>query len=331
MAVNSATAALHLSLEALNISPGDEIIVPTLTFTATAEVVRYLGAIPVFIDICPTSLCLDTSLIEPLITPKTRAIIAVHFGGLMCDMNAVSSIAQQYGLKVIEDAAHAFPAKLDAISVGSKSDAACFSFYANKTITTGEGGMLITRSETIAKRSRIMRLHGIDRDVFNRFTENNSSWYYDIIDAGYKYNLTDIAASIGLVQLSKSDLLQQKREKIALKYTDELADLPLITAPTTVRPDSLHAWHLYVIRVLPSASIDRDKLAKYLMDSGIHTSVHYRPLHTMTYWRDFCHGRSFPNSDKYFNTCLSLPIFPEMTDAQQDWVIECIRRAFSFG
>ena len=204
IAVNSATAGLHLTLEAIGINPGDEVITTPYTFTATAEVIRYLGAHPVFVDIDPLSFNIDSKNIEKAVTPKTKAIIPVHFGGLACEMDEIIKIARQYDLKIIEDAAHALPATSNGKKIGGlDTDATIFSFYATKTITTGEGGMIVTKNPAIAERCRVMRLHGISRDVFGRYNSIKPSWQYDVIAPGYKYNLTDIAAAIGIHQLKK--------------------------------------------------------------------------------------------------------------------------------
>ena len=228
LAVNSATAGLHLALEAMGIGPGDEVITTTHTFTATAEVVRYLGADVVLVDIDPATLCIAPSAIEAAITPATRAIIPVHFGGRSADMGAILDIARRHGLKVVEDAAHALPATCGGRLIGTlDSDATVFSFYANKTITTGEGGMVVTRDPELAARIKVMRLHGISRDAFDRFTASAPSWYYEIVAPGFKYNLTDIAAALGLQQLKKARAFQQRRQAIAMQYHQVLADLQI--------------------------------------------------------------------------------------------------------
>jgi dTDP-4-amino-4,6-dideoxygalactose transaminase len=227
IAVNSATAGLHLALEALGIGPGDEVITTTHTFTATAEVVRYLGADAKLVDIDPATLNIDPLRVEEAVTPKTRAIIPVHYGGLAADMPALLDIAQRHGIKVVEDAAHALPTTSVGRLVGTlDSDATVFSFYANKTITTGEGGMLVTRDTALAKRAQVMRLHGMSRDAFDRFTSAVPSWYYEIVAPGFKYNLTDIAAAIGLHQLKKAHAFAQRRSEIAAHYHKAFSRMP---------------------------------------------------------------------------------------------------------
>lgn len=331
LAVNSATAALHLGIDALGVGPGDEVIVPTLTFTATAEVVRYVGATPVFVDCDPETLCIDPKAVEAAVTSRTRLIMPVHFAGRMCDMTALRRIADRHGLKILDDAAHALPASHRGQSVGlAGADITAFSFYANKTMTTGEGGMLVTRDPDLARRVRIMRLHGIDRDVFNRFTDAKASWLYDVVAAGYKYNLTDIASAMGSVQLTRHQEFAERRTELAARYDAAFADLPLILPPQPAPGDS-HSWHLYIVQMAPGSKISRDELIATLGKRGIGTSVHYRPLHQMTFWAGYCEGAIFPAADTYFQRCVSLPLFMAMTDAEQDEVIESVRTAICDG
>ncbi len=331
VAVNSATAGLHLALEALGIGPGDEVIVPDFTFTATAEVVRYLGADPVFADIDAQTLNITTASIEAKISKRTKAVIIVHFAGLSVDMTAILQLVRRHDLRLIEDAAHALPATHAGQMIGTlASDATVFSFYATKTITTGEGGMIATRNSEIASRCKVMRLHGIDRDAFARYTTNKVSWQYDVVAPGYKYNMTDIAASIGIHQLKKADRFQQRRQQIARHYSDQLADLPLIL-PVSAPNGDKHSWHLYVIRLAKEASIDRDGLINALNDKGIKCSVHFIPLHRLSYWRERYNLQKtdFPNAENIFNTCLSLPLFPKMTDEQIEHVTASLKTVLS--
>jgi dTDP-4-amino-4,6-dideoxygalactose transaminase len=329
VAVNSATAGLHLALEALGIGPGDEVVTTTHTFTATAEVVRYLGADVRLVDVDPATLNIDPAQVEAAVTPRTKAIVPVHFGGLAADMPALLAIAGRHGLKVVEDAAHALPTTCDGALVGAlASDAAVFSFYANKTITTGEGGMLVTRDAALAKRAKVMRLHGMSRDAFDRFTATVPSWYYEIVAPGFKYNLTDIAAALGLHQLKKAWAFQQRRERIAALYDEGLAGLPVLTPPRP-RPGDVHAWHLYVLRRADNAPIDRDTLIERLFAAGIGCSVHYIPLHRHPYWRER-YGLSeamFPASDDAYRRMLSLPIYPRISDDDVQRVIAAVRQA----
>lgn len=325
VAVNSATAALHLGLEALGVNPGDEVIVPTLTFTATAEVVRYLGAQPVLVDIDPATLCIDPDSVKAAITPKTKVIMPVHFAGRMSDMTTLRAIADRHGLRILDDAAHALPAHHKGVTVGKAgSDVTTFSFYANKTMTTGEGGMLVTADPVIAARARTMRLHGIDRDVFNRFTDPRAGWVYDVVAPGFKYNLTDIASALGLVQLQRADEFGRIRADRVARYDAAFADMPLILPPKPADGDG-HSWHLYIVQLTQDAPIDRNDFIRALKDQGIGTSVHYRPLHQMTVWKPFCEGSFFPQADLVFSRCVSLPLFMAMTDAEQNRVIEVVR------
>jgi dTDP-4-amino-4,6-dideoxygalactose transaminase len=331
LAVNSATAGLHLALEALGIGPGDEVITTTHTFTATAEVVRYLGADVKLVDIDAATLCIDPAAIERAVTAKTRAIIPVHYGGLAADMPAILEIARRHGLKVVEDAAHALPATSDGQLIGTlASDAAVFSFYANKTITTGEGGMVVTRSPQLAQRMRTMRLHGMSRDAFDRFTAKVPSWYYEIVAPGFKYNLTDIAAAIGIHQLARAEAFQARRAAIAARYDGALAGLPIVTPPKAP-PGERHAWHLYSIRLADAAPIGRDALIERLFASGIGCSVHYIPLHLQPYWRDRygLEASAFPNSQHAYERMLSLPIYTRMSDADVDRVAAAVRLALA--
>ena len=329
MAVNSATAGLHLALEALGIGPGDEVITTTHTFTATAEVVRYLGADVVLVDIDPSSLCIDPKLVEAAITPRTRAILPVHYGGLAADMPALLAIAKRHGLKVVEDAAHALPTTSGGQLIGTlASDAAVFSFYANKTITTGEGGMVVTRDAGLAKRIKTMRLHGMSRDAFDRFTAKVPSWYYEIVAPGFKYNLTDIAAAMGIHQLKRAREFHRRRAQIAQVYHQGLAGLPVLTPPGP-RAGDLHAWHLYPLRLGDAAVMDRDALIEQLFAAGIGCSVHYIPLHLQPYWRDryALRAQAFPHSQHAYERMLSLPLYTRMTDADVQRVIAVVRRA----
>lgn len=331
ISVNSATAGLHLALEAIGIGPGDEVITTTHTFTATAEVIRYLGADPVFVDARPDTLCIDPDLIEGAITNKTKAIIPVHFAGLSADMPAILGIAKKHGLRVVEDAAHALPTTCGGRLIGSlDSDVAVFSFYANKTITTGEGGMLVTRDPEIAKRAKVMRLHGINRDAFDRFTAKVPSWYYEVVAPGFKYNLTDIAASLGIHQLKKAWRFQSRRQEIAEKYHEALKDLPLIL-PASAPEGDVHSWHLYVLRLADHAGISRDRFIEEMFGLGIGMSVHYVPLHLHPYWRDTYSlaPEMFPVSQKAYETTATLPLYTRMTDQDVDRVIAAVRGILS--
>jgi len=331
LAVNSATAGLHLALEALGVGPGDEVITTTHTFTATAEVARYLGADVVLVDIDPATMCIDPRLVEAAITPRTKVIMPVHYAGLSADMPALLDIARRHGLKVVEDAAHALPTTCGGELVGTLgSDITVFSFYANKTMTTGEGGMVVTRDLELAKRMKVMRLHGMSRDAFDRFTAKVPSWYYEIVAPGFKYNLTDIAAALGLHQLKRVRAFQTRRVEIAEQYTAAFADLPLLTPPDAPVGD-MHAWHLYVLRVDPAAPLNRDQLIAHLFAAGIGCSVHYVPLHLQPYWRDryALTPEQFPHSHRAYEQMLSLPLYTLMTDADVQRVVAAVRSAFA--
>ena len=327
VALNSATAGLHLALEALGISDGDEVITTPYTFTATAEVVRYLGADPVFVDIDPDTLNIDVAAIEAAITKKTRAIIPVHFGGLCCKMDEIITIARKHDLKVVEDAAHTLPGRYKQQMIGTlESDATVFSFYANKTITTGEGGMLVTCNSSLAERCRAMRLHGINRDVFARYASEKPSWFYEVIAPGYKYNMTDIAASIGIHQLKKADLFQQQRERQASVYLRELAALPL-RMPAIGPSGWQHSWHLFVVRLAGDTPVGRNEFIEKMAARNIGCSVHFIPLHIQPYWRDRYNFKpeDFPRAWKAYEGAVSLPLYPRMTEAEQQRVIDAIR------
>ena len=331
IAVNSATAGLHLALEALGVGVGDQVITSTLTFTATAEVARYLGADLVLVDVDPETLNLDVSKFRAAITERTKAVIPVHYGGLACRMDQILSIAHEFGLKVVEDAAHALPTTWKGRLVGLlESDVTVFSFYANKTITTGEGGMVVTRSSELAQRMRIMRLHGIDRDAFNRFVSKKPSWYYEVIAPGYKYNLTDIASAIGIQQLAKLPNFLKRRQFLAARYTEKLRDCPLLL-PSDALGGDLHAWHLYVVRLRDTCIFQRDEVIQALSDRGIGTSVHYVPLHRHPYWRNRYQltPEMFPRAEASYSAMFSLPLFTAMTDTDQDRVISALYEVLS--
>ena len=323
IAVNSATAGLHLALEALGIGPGDEVIAPTLTFTATVEVVRYLGADPVLVDVDPVTLNIDPDAIRAAITPRTKAIMPVHYAGLACRMDEILAIAHEHGLKVVEDAAHALPTTWKGQLVGQlQSDVTVFSFYANKTITTGEGGMAVTRHPALAERMRVMRLHGMSRDAFDRFSAKTPAWYYEIVAPGFKYNMTDVAAAMGVEQLARLPQFVQRRQHLAARYQAQLAGLPLVL-PADAPAGDAHAWHLYVVRLAPGARVGRDEIIQALSDRGIGTSVHYVPLHRQPYWRDRYQltPARFAHAEAAYQCMLSLPLFTAMHDTDQDRVI----------
>ncbi len=325
IAVNSCTAALHLALEAIGLKAGDEVITTPYTFAATAEVIRYFDARPVFVDVEPDTLNLRADLLEDVITDRTRAIIPIHIAGLAADLDAIYAVAERHNLVVIDDAAHSFPATYKGRMIGSESAFTCFSFYATKTITTGEGGMLCTNDEAWAERCRIMALHGISKDAWKRYTAEGS-WYYEIIAPGYKYNMTDIAAAMGLVQLRKAEAMSARRLHIAERYHAVFGPSAALEIPAD-RADCRHAWHLYMLRLhLDQLRIDRAAFVGELKARNIGTSVHFIPLHLHPYYRDLYHfePEDFPVSYREFQREISLPIYSKMTDEDVDDVIAAV-------
>lgn len=326
--VNSATSGLLLALEAVGVKDGDEVITTPYTFSATAMVCVHLGATPVLVDIEEDSFNLDAKKIEAAITDKTKAIIPVHFAGLACNMEAIINIARKHDLKIIEDAAHALPCTSNGQLIGSlDTDATIYSFYATKTITTGEGGMIVTKNKDIAKRCRTMRLHGISKDVFDRYTSNKPNWYYEITAPGFKANMTDIAASIGIAQLKKANDFQKKRQYIKEQYYKNLKDLP-ITLPKESEKGDIHSWHLFVIRLNENAPISRDEfIEKMASDYQIGCSVHFIPLHFHPFWQEKLgvNENSFPIAKTSFENAVSLPIYTKMSDEDIQRVIEATK------
>jgi dTDP-4-amino-4,6-dideoxygalactose transaminase len=345
VAVNSCTAALHLATEALALERGFGVLVPTMTFAATAEVVRYHGAIPVLVDCDPLTGNMDLEAAERILQGmqqlpdsipsglRLAGIIPVHVGGHMVDISAVRQLASRYGLWVIEDAAHAFPA---AFRPGPNapwqrcgedtSEVSCFSFYANKTITTGEGGMAVTGDSRIAARMRSMSLHGLSRDAWGRYA-GGGSWDYKIVAPGFKYNLTDIAAALGIQQLRKAEEMRGMREAVALYYMEAFADLAEISLPL-VYTDRIHSWHLFPIRLnLNSLSIDRNSFVDELSSKGVGSSVHWRPLHLHPYYQESFGWRpeDCPVASSEWERLISLPIFPRMRDEEIKYVVDAIK------
>ena len=322
VSMNSATAALHLALKAIGLQRGDEVILPTNTFVATAEVVTYFDAIPVLCDIEESTHNIDVSKIEELITDKTKAIIPVHFAGQPCDMDEIYEIAKKYNLKIIEDAAHAIPSSYKGITIGNleKSDITCFSFYATKTLSTGEGGMATTDNPDYAKSMKINRLHGISKDAWDRYT-TKGSWYYEIVDNGCKYNTTDINASLGLVQLRKQDMLREKRNNIASRYNEAFKDDENIIIPF-VKEDRVTSWHLYVIKI-----DNRDEVIEKLKENSVGCSVHFIPIHKHPYYKDKYgyKNEDYPIANDVFDKSLSLPIYPDMRDEEVEYVINKVK------
>jgi dTDP-4-amino-4,6-dideoxygalactose transaminase len=327
LAVNSATAAMHLALDAVGLQPGDEVIVPVYTFTATAEVVVYFRALPVFVDVDPVTCNLDPARLEERITARTRAIMVVHIAGLPAEMDAIQSIAKSHHLPVIEDAAHAFPAQYRGRMIGTIGDLTAFSFYATKTLSTGEGGMLTTTNPVYAERAAIMALHGISHDAWKRYS-NEGSWYYEVLQAGYKYNMTDIAAAIGLHQLARSDWLLERRREIAQRYTEAFSRWSeLETPPNPAHVE--HAWHLYMLRLRPEQlTITRDEFIQALTKANIGSSVHFIPLHLHPFYRDTYRlvAEDFPAALHAYQRAVSLPLYPGMTDEDVEDVIAAVEQ-----
>lgn len=330
IAVNSATAGLHLALKAIGINAGDEVITTVHTFTATAEVIVYLGAKPVFVDINLKDLCIDANLVEKAITHKTKAIIPVHFAGHAAELDKIYNIAEKFNLYVIEDAAHALPCSYGNKLIGTSSkSSAVFSFYANKTMTTGEGGMVVSNNIDVTKEIKIYRTHGINKDAFARYTSKKPSWYYEIVAPGYKYNLTDIAASIGRVQLKKLLEMHKKREDIAFEYDTAFEKMPLILPPRL--KGEIHSWHLYIVRLKGNLICKRDDIIQSLFEEGIGCSVHYIPLHRHPYWRDTYNLKKnqFKNSEVTYLSSISLPIYSKMKKNDVMRVISTLKKVLN--
>jgi perosamine synthetase len=341
VAVSSGTAALHLSLVCRGIGAGDEVLVPANTFTATAEAVALTGARPVLVDIDAASLNISCADAQRKITRRTRAIIAVHVGGMACAMDEIAALATRFGLCAVEDAAHALPTRYRGRMVGSISEFTAFSFYATKTLTTGEGGMITTTDAQAAKRLRRLRLHGIEQEPA-RGGEPQASWKYQVAEAGYKYNLTDFHAAIGLVQLKKCEALRQARERIAARYTQAFAELEAIElrgepvanggaagggVSSAITAGDSSSWHLYIVRIRPDIlGIDREQFMQALERRGVAASVHFIPLNLHPrYQREFGYRRGdFPVAEAEYLRSISLPIFPGMQDGEIGRVIEAV-------
>ncbi len=335
VAVNSCTSALHLALEAVGVKAGDEVFVPTMTFTASAEVIRYLDAHPVPLDVEYGTCLLTPAILAEAIRkhPGVKTLVVVHYGGQAAPLvggdgeDGLLDLCRRHGLRVIEDAAHAFPAKCGGRMVGGLGDATCFSFYANKTITTGEGGMLTTNDAAIARRARTMRLHGIDRAVWDRYTSSKPGWEYDVVAPGFKYNMPDINAAVGLAQLERAGDFQRERERCARRYLRDLAGAPHLDLPVLRAAVEDQAWHLFPVVVRPGAPVDRDRCVELLAERGVGASVHYRPLHRMSYYRETYHLRpeDYPQAERVWRGCLSLPIFPTLADDELAYVIDALK------
>ena len=327
IAVSSCTAALHLSLVVAGVRSGDEVITTPYTFTATAEAIRYVGAKPVFVDIDPDTLNIDTSKIEPAITDRTKAILPVHIAGVPCDMDTLQEISQTHNLMLIDDAAHAIPTEYKGKYIGNLGDLSAFSFYANKNLTTGEGGMITTNSDAFAKPLRTMRLHGIDKDAWARQSQRNI-WHYDIATEGYKYNMTDIQAAMGLCQLMKLNKQHERRRNFAQIYQTELAKFPQIRTPVAPDNQREHAWHLYIIQLQTG---NRDAFVEALSEANIECSVHYIPLHLFEFYQEQYGYRvgDFPCAEAAFERVVSLPLHPGLTEEDIHIVIDAIGKTLA--
>jgi len=332
VAVSSGTAALHLSLEAVDLMPGDEVLVPTTTFTATAEAVTYTGARPVLVDIDPQTMNLDPEDAERKLTPRTRAIIPVHLGGQPAGMAAIHALARSRGLRVVEDAAHALPAWHEGRRVGTLSELTAFSFYATKTLTTGEGGMVTTDNDDYASRLRWMRLHGIEQNRSDG-PAMGKSWSYKVSHRGFKYNLTDLQSAIGIAQLARCDAMHRARLRIAQRYSDCFASSEALETPRC-QPDCESSWHLYILRLrLEDLSIGRDRFIEELDQRGVSASVHFIPLHLQPWYQEQLGYEvgDFPVAEAQYQRCLSLPIYPGMTEDEIGHVIESVLEVANLG
>ena len=319
ISLNSATAALHLALKSIGIKEGDEVILPTNTFVATAEVVTYFNAIPVLCDIEYDTHNMNVSKLENLITDKTKAIIPVHFAGQPCDMDEIMDMAIKYKLKVIEDAAHALPSFYKGRRIGLIGDITCFSFYATKTMSTGEGGMAVTNNSEYAKKIRINRLHGISKDAWDRYSDKGN-WYYEVVDNGNKYNTTDMNSALGIEQLKKLEQMNERREKIATMYSKAFLNNKNIVIPF-IKDDRETSWHLYVIKVK-----NRNKNINKLKDLGVSTSVHFIPVHKHPYYKNTYKydNNDYPIANKVYEESISLPIYPDLSDDEVKYIIETV-------
>lgn len=327
VAVNSATGALHLSLVALGVRPGDEVITSTYTFAACVNVIEHVGATPVLVDIEPDTLCMDPAAVEAALTPRTRALLTVDYGGHPCDYDRLLPIAGRAGIPVVEDAAHALGAAWKGRPVGSFATVTAFSFYATKNVTTGEGGAAVTNDPALAERLSLLSLHGMNRDAWKRYTDTGS-WYYEVTAPGFKYNLSDVLAAIGLGQLERFDQMQRLRAAHVARYDERLADLAEIGRPLT-RPGYTHAWHLYPIALdLAALRIDRARFIQELRAENIGSSVHFIPIHHHPHFRSSLglEAARFPVAERAYERAVSLPLFPGLSERDVDDVCDAVRK-----
>lgn len=330
--VNSCTSALHLALDACGVGVGDKVLLPSLTFTATAEVVRYMGAEMELIDVNPLTGCIDKDILAEALRvhPDAKAVIAVHYGGYPIQMDGpdgIATLCKSHGVRLISDAAHALPAKRDGKYIGASGDVTCLSFYANKTMTTGEGGMLLTDDDEIAARVKLMRLHGIDRDVWNRFVDTKNSWEYDVLAPGFKYNMPDINAAVGLAQFERLEQMRAARQACAQQYRDGFNGVDELAFYQPDVPDSDHAWHLWPIMLKENAKVDRNEAIKQLAALNIGTSVHYKPIHQLAYYKERydLDANKYPVTERIWRSTISLPIYNLLSNTELNHVIECVK------
>jgi len=324
LALNSCTAGLHVALMVLDVKPGDQVITTPMTFCSSVNVIEHVGARPVLVDVQPDTLCISPDCIEEAISTHTKCILPVHYSGHPCDMDPIMDLAREHGLCVVEDAAHSLPARYRGRTVGTIGDLTAFSFYATKNLTTAEGGML-TGDQELIDRARIISLHGMSRDAWRRY-DKGGSWYYEVLLPGFKYNMTDIQASIGLRQLSKLPRFQERRRKVARLYNEAFSDYPFFDIPTE-RSDVEHAWHLYILRLnLETLRIGRDQFIEELKKRNIGTSVHFIPVHVHPYYRDKYGFRpdDFPVAYSNYLRMISLPLHPGLSEADVSDVISAV-------
>jgi dTDP-4-amino-4,6-dideoxygalactose transaminase len=335
-AVNSCTAGLHLALVAAGIGPGDRVLVPAMTFTATAEVIRYCDADPIFLEVDYATGVITPEILSAAIAqnPDVKALMVVHLGGYPAPLlpangrEGIRDICKKNNITLIEDAAHAFPTRCGQMSIGSIGDYTCFSFYANKTITTGEGGMITTMDEESASRIKVMRLHGISRDIWDRYrAPGGAAWEYDVLAAGFKYNMSDVQAAIGLAQLERGYEFHQGRVRCAQTYLERLKNIPHVDLPLAPPDFEAHSWHLFQLRITPQARVSRNVFITRMSEAGIGLSVHYKPLYRMTYYRDRYNLSTamFPETEKLWNATVSLPIYADLSDTEMDYICETIQ------
>ena len=324
VALNSCTAGLHLALAAIGVGAGDQVVTPSLTFAAGAQCSLELGATPVFCDVEPDTFSASLETIERVVTPATRVIIAMPYAGRPMNIEPICAFARERGITVIEDAAHAAGMLDRGEWAGTRSHAAVYSFYATKNLTTAEGGMLVTDDAAFADRVRRLSLHGMSRDAWQRYSDRGS-WAYDILEPGYKYNCTDLASSIGLVQLERLPEMQRRRDEIAARYLRELADVPGLGFQRLAdRPGDRASWCMFVVTIEPSAGLNRDRFIEALRERNIGTSVHYVPTHQFTAYRSLG-SASLPNTEALGSRIVSLPLYPTMSETDVSDVIEAVR------